>query len=520
MPQLTIDNQNVTVPPGTTLLEAARAAGIEIPTLCHLQGCAPSTSCMVCVVKVKNPDRLVASCTARAEDGMQIESETDEVRQARRTAIELLLGDHQGDCIGPCQSVCPAHLDIPRMLRQTRAGDTAAAAATARAALVLPATLGRICLAPCEKGCRRATVDEAIAIRLSHRRAGDAALAAAKPALPPREAATGKHVAVIGAGPTGLAAAWRLLQAGHGVAVFDDHDQPGGQLRYGVPESKLPRTVLDAEIALVHQLGAEFRLGVRVGRDVSVADLVRDFDAVLAACGALAEGDAAALGLPATVHGLATDKHTFATPTAGVFAGGDAVQAHRMAVRAVADGRAAAESILRFLDARPLAAAPKPFTTRLGRLAPEEMTSLAAGASKDARTVPAGGDATGLSPDESVREAARCLHCDCRKADDCRLRRWGAALEALPHRFQGTRRPFELRLDHPHVVYEPGKCIACGLCIQVAAREGEPLGLAFIGRGFSVKVDVPFGETLDAGLRRAAAACVAACPTGALAMRD
>ena len=131
MPNLRIDNRPVEVPPGATLLDAARRLGIEIPALCFLEGCTPSTSCMVCVVKVRNggaagDGRLVPSCAARAEDGMQVESETPEVHEARRTALELLLSDHPGDCIAPCQSTCPAHLNIPLMLRQTAGGDLAA----------------------------------------------------------------------------------------------------------------------------------------------------------------------------------------------------------------------------------------------------------------------------------------------------------------------------------------------------------------------------------------------------------
>ena len=164
MPQLVIDNREVTVPAGATILEAARRAGIEIPTLCHLEGLPPETSCMVCVVKVRRPDRLVPSCGAPAEDGMVVESETDEVREARRDALELLLSDHLGDCEAPCQTICPASLDIPRMLRHIAAGEVREAYALARDALVLPATLGRICPAPCEKGCRRGERDEALAI--------------------------------------------------------------------------------------------------------------------------------------------------------------------------------------------------------------------------------------------------------------------------------------------------------------------------------------------------------------------
>ena len=519
MPKLRIDGREVDVAPGATILEAARALGIEIPALCFLPGCTPSTSCMACVVKVRNPDRLAPSCAARAEDGMVVESQTDEVRDARRTALELMLSDHPGDCVAPCRSVCPARMDIPLLLRQVAAGDMAGAVATARRRLVLPATLGRICPAPCEKGCRRAAHDGALSIRLLHRHAADADLAIPRRDLPATKPPTGKHVAIVGAGPTGLAAAWRLLQDGHGAAVFDDHAKPGGALQYAMPEDRLPRRVLDAEIALIGELGAEFRLGVRVGRDLAVTDLARDFDAVLVACGELSAGAAAGLGLEPSTHGIQVDRQTFRTPMPGVFAAGDAVHPRRMAVRGVADGLAAAECIGRHLAGAAIATTAKPYTTRMGHLSKDEMAALVAGAGPHGRVAPAAGEAGSLTPDEARSESGRCLHCDCRKADACKLRHWAEACGASPHHHHGTRRPVELVLDHPDIVYEPGKCIACGLCIQVAAREDERLGMAFIGRGFNVRIGVPFQERLAAGLAKAGPACVAACPTGALAYK-
>ncbi len=520
MPTLHIDDRQVEVPEGATILDAARRLGIDIPALCFREGCEPSTSCMVCLVKLKGPDKFVPSCRARAEDGMVIESETDEVRDARRSALELLLSDHPADCIAPCQTICPGRMNIPRMIRQMAAGDVAAAAETARSALVLPATLGRICPAPCEKGCRRTQHDAAVAIRLLHRHAADTDLASGAPWTPPCKTPTGKRIAIIGAGPAGLAAAWRLLQEGHGATLFDGRDAPGGMLRHGIEEDVLPRRVLDAEIALIEQLGAEFRMGTKVGRDVAVDELARDFDAVLVACGRIEQADADGLGLEASEKGLAANRRTFETPTAGVFAAGDALQVRRMAVRAVADGKAAAGSIIQYLAGEPVAAPARPFTTRLGRPTDDEMAVMLDAATRDPRLAPSGGEAAGFTADEARREAPRCLHCDCRKADTCLLRKWSVALGARPTRHTGTRRPFELHTAHPDVVYEPGKCIACGLCVQTAAQKGEALGLAFSGRGFGVRIAVPFHETLAAGLKVASAECVAACPTGALAYKN
>lgn len=108
MARLTIDGREVSASPGATVLDAARQLGIEIPALCHLDGCDPSTSCLVCVVRVNGSDRLVPACATPAADGMAVESDAPDVREARKLALELLLGDHLGECLAACQRVCPS----------------------------------------------------------------------------------------------------------------------------------------------------------------------------------------------------------------------------------------------------------------------------------------------------------------------------------------------------------------------------------------------------------------------------
>jgi len=450
---------------------------------------------------------------------MRVESETDQVHAARRGALELLLSDHVGDCMGPCQAICPAGMDIPTMIRQIDAGDLPGAIRTIKAHIALPAVLGRICPAPCEKGCRRGQADAPVSIMLLKRFAADADLAAERPYLPERMPATGRRVAIVGAGPAGLAAAYYLLQKGHACVLFDQRPAAGGMLRHGVPEEKLPRAVLDAEIAAIERLGAEFRTGVRVGDDPSVADLRRDFDAVLLAVGKLAEGDADRLGVDVVKGRLRVDGATMATGLDGVFAGGDAVRAQRMTVRSVADGRSAAIAIDQHLAGGPVTGEPPAFNSRIGRLHEGEIERFLAGADPAGRLEPDAPGA-GFTAQQAVAEASRCLHCDCRKPSDCKLRTYAARYNARASRFRQQRRDFVQHADHPDVLHEPGKCIHCGLCIQIAARHREQLGLTFIGRGFDVRVAVPFGEGLARGLTKAARQCAEACPTGALVLRD
>jgi NADH dehydrogenase/NADH:ubiquinone oxidoreductase subunit G len=123
--------------------------------------------------------------------------------------------------------------------------------------------------------------------------------------------------------------------------------------------------------------------------------------------------------------------------------------------------------------------------------------------------------------DEQARdESARCLHCDCRKADNCKLRQYSQSHEAKTSRYKGQRRSFVQIYQHPDVIYEPGKCIHCGLCISTAEQAGEKLGLTFVGRGFDVRVAVPFDRSMTEALKHAASQCVSVCPTGALAFKD
>ena len=301
MCRLSIDGHNVEVESGATILDAARRLGIGIPTMCHMDGCSPSTWCMVCVVKVKGIGKLVPACGSIAEEGMVVETTGTEVRAARRTALELLLGDHVGDCIAPCHSACPAHLDIPKMIREIAAGRYRDAIITVKEHIALPASLGRICPEICEKACRRSAVDAAVSICLLKRFAADVDLASAEPYEPDCKPPSGKRVAIAGAGPAGLAAAYYLRQAGHERVVYDDHPQPGGNLRYALDEDRLPRAVLDAEIGLIARLGVEFRLETHVD---SIAEVRREYDAVLVATGKSNSETMFRLGLQTSTHGL------------------------------------------------------------------------------------------------------------------------------------------------------------------------------------------------------------------------
>jgi len=201
-----------------------------------------------------------------------------------------------------------------------------------------------------------------------------------------------------------------------------------------------------------------------------------------------------------------------------VFAAGDVVRRHAQPVHAVASGKAAATCVDQYLRGGPVTGSRKLSTLPLGRPRAEEIAARAAEASSAGRVVPREA-AAGLTDEEAQAEARRCLHCDCHKLETCRLREYAEMYGADARRYHGERRRTERLLQHPDIVFEPGKCILCRLCVQITEQAGEPLGLALLGRGFDTRVSVPFNESLAEALTVAAARCVDACPTGALAWR-
>jgi ferredoxin len=345
MTKLKIDSREVEVPEGATVLDAARSAGVEIPTLCFLEELEPSTSCMICVVRIDGSRQMVPSCATIAREGMEVESENEAVLAARRTALELLLSEHTGDCVAPCQRADQRHVDIPRLLRLVGEGEFELAAATLEAAGVDLEHVEEDEFLRGEKACRRGRFDETVAI---------------------------------------------------------------GEVM-------------------------------------------------------------------------------------------------RLVARSRANSNAEGIAPLPYRE----------FTVRSGSLSPEEMQELLADASAELQVAPDDTGA-GFTPDEASREARRCLHCDCRQAHSCNLRDASESLGAKRGAFRAERPPLEQDHSHPDIIHEPGKCILCGNCLQVAEREGERLGIAFVGRGHQMRVKVPFDEPLAEALRTSGGACADVCPTGAL----
>jgi len=517
---LIIDHLTIAVPAGSTILQAAESLGITIPTLCYQDGCPSNTSCMVCVVHELGTGSLVPACSMPVSERMRIATNDDRVREARRDTLDLLLSEHAGDCEAPCRRACPAHMNIPLMIWQIREGRHADAIATVRETIPLPAVLGRICPAPCEKACYRSRYDHPVAICSLKRFAADFDLANNPPRQPAIRSVSRKRAAVIGAGPAGLSAAYFIALHGHECHVYDRGELPGGMLRYGVSRGTLPESVLDAEIESIRSLGVDFRLNQALGIHFSLNGLRDDYDAVVLAVGKADPALCMDSGVECSPRGVVVSRETFETSIPGVFAAGNAFSEGKTAVRAVAQGGGAAFSVNRLLDGLPVSGRPRKFDSVMGKLLEGEIDELIKSAEPYDRVKPSENPHQGYSESEAARESARCFQCSCRKPESCRLRQYAAEYGADKKRFAFGKRNRYLRIGrHTDIIFEPSKCIKCNRCVQIAKKAGERYGLAFIGRGFDMRLAVPFDESLENGLAISAKECVEACPVGALSWK-
>ncbi|HVN33023.1 MAG TPA: FAD-dependent oxidoreductase [Thermoanaerobaculaceae bacterium] len=287
--KLEINGKRVIADGSQTILQVARENGVaRIPTLCHDEQLEPFASCYLCVVKVKGARTLLPACSTKVSAGMVVETDTPEVRRSRRAALELLLSNHYADCIGPCQLACPASVDIQGYVALAALGKFTDAIRLIKETNPLPAICGRVCTRPCEvTGCRRNMLDQAVGIDYIKRYVADLDLGKAEPFRPTPAPSNGKRVAVVGAGPAGLSCAYYLALKGYSVHIFEAMPEAGGMLRYGIPEYRLPKEVLDLEVSQILDLGVGLSTNVALGRDFTVASLKEDgFEAVFLGLGA------------------------------------------------------------------------------------------------------------------------------------------------------------------------------------------------------------------------------------------
>jgi len=663
-----------------TILEVVEEQKLDvIPTLCHSPELAPYASCFLCVVELEGRPGLVPSCATRVADGMKIRTHSERVHEARRTALELLLSNHYADCIGPCVEGCPAGVDAQGYIALAAMGEYRKAVDLIRTTNPLPAVCGRICVRRCEVVCRRQLVDEPVAINDIKRFVTD--MPGAYAGTPMRKSPRGKSVGIVGAGPAGLTAGWFLALEGYDAILYENMPEPGGMLRYGIPEYRLPNSVLDREIEYITRAGVEIHCGVRIPRDLTVDDLLQRHDAVFLSPGAwggkamrvdgefetegvvsgvdylvekageptpvegtvlvvgggntamdaartswrlgadkviivyrrtraempadsheiedaleegveimelvapvgivddggaltalrcvrmqLGEPDASGRRRPVPLEGsefevpcdlvvsaigqepltdqlfgeaesrpavsrwstFDVDPMTMKTDLDGLFAGGDvANDGPTVVIDAIRDGQRAARALGAYLEGRD--APVEPFVVEKEFWAPpgeQELGEVRESPRRLMEKLPVEERegsflevAAGFDHDDIGHEAARCLSCGCVAYDWCELRRYAEEYGVDLEHHKGYARRHRVDARHPHLVYDPNKCILCAKCIRTCERVLPVGALGLVDRGFQAEMRPALEEPLVETSCISCGNCVDSCPTGALTVK-
>lgn len=673
--RLNIDGKEVFGLPGQTILEVAKENDIFIPTLCYDERTKIYGACGICVVEVEGNPKLCKACATEISPNMIVMTNTERVIESRKTNLELILSNHNGDCRPPCSLACPAGTDCQGYVGLIANGEYEMALELIKDKIPLPASLGRVCPHPCEEKCRRALVDEPINIVGLKRFAADLDLQE-ESYIPEVGEPTGKSVAIIGGGPMGLSAAYFLRQQGHEVTIFDAMPKLGGMLRYGIPEYRLPKEVLDDEIDLIAAMGVEMIPNTKIGVDLSFETVKNDFDAVLLGIGAwvstgvgckgedaegviggidflrkvvrnehivlgekvaivgggntamdacrtavrlgakevyniyrrtkdempadmveieeaeeegvifknltnpleivkdkdghvkqvvlqvmeLGEPDASGRRKPISVEGktetldvdtmilaigqavdasffdvdktkknaIAYDPETFMTSMPGVFAGGDCGNDKiSIAVEAIADAKKASDVIDAYLAGedvkyeRPYVVerddvTEKTFEDR-ERMCRPVIDQLTAEERKDNFSEVV---YDGMTEDQALAEASRCLECGCHDYFECKLIDFANQYDVAPSRFAGDKNMPEFEDDHPFIVRDPNKCILCGLCVRACDEVMGVGALGLVNRGFDTVVKPTLEKPLCESGCESCGQCISVCPTGALQERQ
>jgi len=285
--KITINGKDVAAAKGMTILSAAQQAGIYIPTLCHVQGKTSQRPCGLCVVEVEGQNEPVRSCVTQAVDGMVVTTETKTLVEHRKQQLAVMGQTHFGDCKAPCNLTCPGQINVQGYIAHVAKGEYEEALRLIMEKNPFPFSVGRVCPRFCETRCRRILVDEPVSINHLKRFVADWCMTHNIDLKIDRAQSTGKRVAIIGGGPAGLTAAYFLACKGHDVTVYEAAPKLGGMLRYGIPEYRIPKKVLDYEINTILRMGIAVKLSQKWGRDFTLQSLQdQGYEAIFIGTGA------------------------------------------------------------------------------------------------------------------------------------------------------------------------------------------------------------------------------------------
>lgn len=288
MVKLTINGKDIQAQPGKTVLDVVKEQNIaEIPTFCANQQLDPFSSCFICVIEIEGARSLRPSCATTVAEGMKIKTDSERIALSRKANLELLLSNHRADCYPPCKLACPANIDIQGYIALNSRGLHMEGHRLIKEMNPLSMACGRICAKPCEDSCRRNHVDEPLDIKNIKRYMSDIDLKQNEIYTPEPGRDTGKKVAVIGAGPAGVSAAYYLRIKGHAVNIFEKLPNAGGMMRYGIPEYRLPKKDMQKEIDSILSMGVEIKYNTELGKDITIDSLFKSgFDSIFLGTGA------------------------------------------------------------------------------------------------------------------------------------------------------------------------------------------------------------------------------------------
>ncbi|KJF83294.1 FAD-dependent oxidoreductase [Photobacterium angustum] len=284
MVTINIDGNSFQVDKNQNVLEAAKQCGIEIPSLCDID--TFTDECALCDVEIAGKG-IVKACKVKPTDGMVVTTSSQLLSNIRKCNLERILQRANTNCsVPPCQIACPANVDIQSYLYFIANNEHLKAIEVIKKTLPMPLSIGRVCPAFCEAKCQRNLVDEPLAIRQLKRYAADIDLEKLNSYTPIKKDNKGIRIAIVGAGPGGLSCGYFLSNEGYNVTVYEAMPQAGGWLRYGIPEYRLPKDILDKEIDIMCRNGMSIETNKKLGENFTLSSLREEFDAVCLAIGA------------------------------------------------------------------------------------------------------------------------------------------------------------------------------------------------------------------------------------------
>lgn len=505
MIKLEIDNKTIEVAEGIRLIEAARANGIGIPSLCYSSDLPHYTSCSVCLVKNIETNKFIHACSAIVAENMKIDASGIEVQELRKEAVSMLLAEHRAECEAPCKAVCPMGLNIPLMNRFIQKSDFQSAANLAYAEMGMPETLCALCPAYCENACRRKMIDHSIAI-LAVKTYSSNSLN--KEELTFQATTNGKRIAIVGGNLDGLIAAFFLAKQGHQCTLFEKTNRLGDSK---VTENEKISAYFQNELKNVLQ-NINVVYGQNIDENLISESLSKNFDTFLIASSNFDFNSNAII----SDSDLICENDSLTINSIPVFKIGKAAQKNSQIIRNIAQAKKAAIAINHFLKTGIKIQKSKEFNSTIGKI--EEIDKKAW-----LQETPVNSErfSSPSSDNDCIKEAENCMHCDCRASENCELRSIASDYQLSNPKNKSTFYPIEKKINESNgLIFEHAKCIKCGLCVRLLQKEADFQFLGFQGRGFRSIISQPLTHQFNDIISKNINKLVDICPTAALSLRE